>query len=229
MPPTYALLASPLLGPAIWRPVARVLTERGLDVVVPPPPNRAPRTPRDVFDHLLASLPGDRDLTLVPHSNAGAYVPLLANERVTAIVFVDAVLPPSAGQLPLAPARLLEFLRDRTEPDGLLPPWTRWWAPQDTDPLFPHPAVRDEVEAEQHRLPLSYFTQQLTVPLGWDERPCAYLAFGDTYAEECTNAAGRGWPVHTLPGRHLHMLVQPDLVAARIVAFSGTGTSTAPR
>jgi hypothetical protein len=59
------------------------------------------------------------------------------------------------------------------------------------------------------RLPLSYFQGALAVPRGWDERPGAYLAFGDTYTAERDDAAQRGWPMRTLPAGHLHQLTIP--------------------
>jgi hypothetical protein len=69
---------------------------------------------------------------------------------------------------------------------------------------------------EARSLPLSYFQACLPVPSGWERMPCAYLAFGDTYAVEREDAVRRGWPVRTLDGRHLHMLVDPDAVAEAI-------------
>ena len=84
---------------------------------------------------------------------------------------------------------MLESLADD---DGLLPPWTQWW--DDLSGLFPDDATRAAIEAGQPRLPLSYFTATLPVPDGWASGPCAYLAFGDTYAEEVAFArrtAGR--------------------------------------
>ena len=65
-------------------------------------------------------------------------------------------------------------------------------------------------------MPLSYFADQLQIPLGWDDRPSAYLSFGDTYGRERADAAARGWPVRRLPGGHLQMLVEPDVVAEAI-------------
>ncbi|MDQ3664926.1 MAG: alpha/beta hydrolase, partial [Actinomycetota bacterium] len=96
-------------------------------------------------------------------------------------------------------------------------PWTEWWDDEATAGLFPDAIVRRAVEAEQPRLPLSYFAASVPVRPGWDDKPGAYLAFGDTYAAEREQAAARGWPVRTLPGRHLQMLHDPAGVAAAIV------------
>ena len=50
--------------------------------------------------------------------------------------------------------------------------------------------------------------------------PGAYLAFGDTYAEDRVTALALGWPTATITGRHLHQLHQPDVVAERILALA---------
>jgi hypothetical protein len=218
--PTLALLHSPLLGPALWGPVAELLQTRGFDVLAVPRPAVAPRTPAEVLDWLLRCLPPQHSYLLIPHSNAGLYVPLLAQERdVEGFVFADAILPPPAGLVPVAPPSLLEHLGALADPQGVLPPWTRWWDDADLAPLFPGPAVRAGVEREQHRLPLSYFQQSVAVPAGWSQRPGAYLGFGDTYREEREDAATRGWPVSRLDGEHLHPLVAPSAVADEIQAL----------
>lgn len=215
-----ALLASPLLGPSVWQPVARILADSGWHSMVCA---ASPvRTGQDALAAFVAALPEDQDLVLVPHSNAGAYVPALTvQRRVVATVFVDAVLPPHSGHVPLAPPAFLGMLRDRVDDGGLLPPWTRWWDEADVARLFPDADSRARIEAEQQQLPLSYFEGVLPIPAGWSELPGAYVAFGDTYAEERSAAVRRGWPVQTLPGTHLHMLSDPDEVATALVAVLG--------
>jgi len=212
-----ALLPSPLVGPRVWRPVAERLSRRGWTLVTPPPAARAPRSPDDVLQHFVAAMPSEVDLVLIAHSNAGLYVPALTMQRrVTGYVFVDAGLPASQGRVPLAPPALLGFLTQLADDDGLLPPWSRWWGEADLAPLFPSIAIRRQIEQEQQQLPLSYFRGSLPAPSGWDDRPGAYLAFGDTYSADRTEANRRGWPVTTLSGNHLHMLVDPDRVTATI-------------
>jgi hypothetical protein len=215
-----ALLPSPLLGPAVWRPVAQKLTARGWQVIVPAASQAAPRSPDDVRRSILAALPAEQDLVLIPHSNAGLYVPALTTERsVAGYVFVDGRLPSNDGRIALAPSAFLELLALKADNDGLLPPWTRWWDEAHVASLFPDYQTRETVEREQRRIPLSYFRDSLPVPSGWDRMPGAYLAFGDTYASDRREAAGRAWPTSTLVGGHLHMLVEPDRVAAEIVAL----------
>ncbi len=102
------------------RPVARALSAKGWHTeicTVPEPVRRS----ADVLDALLAALPVDRDVVLVPHSNAGAYVPELAVQRlVVGIVFVDAILPPPSDPIPLAPSLLDVLCKEAAEPVNLV-------------------------------------------------------------------------------------------------------------
>lgn len=166
-PPTLVLMPSPLLGPAVWQPVAAELTRGGWPVQIVAASTTPPRTCADVVSHVLSAVPGDRDVVLVPHSNAGLYVPALVTRRqVVGAVFVDAGLPPKTGDVPLAPPQLFTLLADKADADGLLPPWTTWWDESDVAALFPNPEVRARVEREQPRVPLSYFSARLSVASG---------------------------------------------------------------
>lgn len=215
--PVVVLLPSPFVGPAVWRPVAANLRDRGWEVAEVTPPATAPRGPTVVRDRFLAAVPADREVVVVAHSNAGAFVPAVAaRPGVVATVFVDAVLPPRAGRLPLAPPALRDHLADLAT-DGRLPRWTDWFDEADVAPLFPDATTRRAVVAEQHCLPLDYVRSEVAVPAGWDDRPGGYLAFGDTYAEERADARARGWPVRTLDGGHLHMIVDPAAVTAAVL------------
>jgi hypothetical protein len=215
-PVHLVLVPSPLLGPATWAPVADVLRERG-HRATPVPLVR--RTVAGVLEAVVATA-GDGPVVLVPHSNAGLFAPRLGElVDVAATVYVDSALPADDGaDTTLAPEGFLDFLRGLADADGLLPPWTAWWG--DTGALFPDDATRAAVEAEQPRLPLSYFTQRVPVPPGWADRPAAYVGFGETYAEELAFALTRGWPVSTMPGTHLHALHDPTAVADEVLRLA---------
>ncbi len=220
MRPLLCLLPSPLLGRAVWTPVASELARLEWETTMASSATSAPRNPRDVVDAFLDQIPANRPVVLVPHSNAGLYVPaLIARRDVVANVFVDAGLPPASGVVPVTPPELYAFLSERVDDNGSLPPWTKWWDEADVAPLFPNDNVRRGVEDDERSLPLSYFSHCVDVPEGWDDVPSAYLAFGDTYAAEKAEADGRGWRVRTLPGNHLHMLIEPHHVAAEITAM----------
>jgi hypothetical protein len=218
--PVLLLVPSPLLGPATWRPVETWLRDQGHEThTVDFGPS--PRTPARVLDAVAAAAV-DQAVVLVPHSNAGLYAPHLAtliDVRVT--VYVDAALPHPASEgheTSLAPPALLEFLRGLADSDGVLPPWTQWW--DDVADLFPDISTRTAVEHEQVRLPLTYFTSRVPVPSGWTERPAAYLAFGDTYADERGLATRTGWPTRTIAGGHLQMLHDPGAVGGAVLDLS---------
>lgn len=200
------LVPSPLLGPATWQPTSRWLEEAGHDCLVLDVDRAASQAPAGSI--------------LVPHSNAGYHAPRLAAARnAAATVYVDAALAPlDLPATTLAPPEFLSFLEGLADADGLLPPWTEWWP--DLDGVFPSRESRARVEAEQPRLPLSYFTQRVAVPPHWSARPNAYLAFGATYADEIALSESLGWPTRVLDGAHLHQLHDPAGVGAALVELS---------
>jgi hypothetical protein len=218
--PVLCLLPSPLIGPSVWQPVSDVLSSRGWPVVSVP--GRDVRTFGDALAMYLAAIPADRSVVLIAHSNAGLFVPsLAARRRAAGYVFADAGLPGAVDQVPMIPAEFCEMLAAKADSTGLLPPWTRWWDEEDLSGLFPDARTRELVESEQRRLPLSYFRETVPVPSDWPSRPGAYLSFGDTYAAERATAVAWGWPVATLRGEHLHMLVDPVAVADAITNLIG--------
>ena len=219
MRPVLCLLPSPLLGPACWRAAGACLANAGWEVTGVPPAREAIRTGDDAMAAFLAAIPADREAVLIAHSNAGLFVPQLAQarNRVTGYVFADAGLPRhGVNQVPMIPAGFYDMVAGLADDNGLLPVWTEWWGDEDLSGLFPSARVRAEVGTEQRRLPLSYFTETLSVPADWPSRPGAYLAFGEGYAAERATAREFGWPVRTLAGKHLHMLVKPEEVATTI-------------
>ncbi|MGC4192271.1 MAG: hypothetical protein QM589_14055 [Thermomicrobiales bacterium] len=218
---TYLLMPSPLLGGSVWEPVAEALRASGHDAFIVPPMRTVPSSPADVIGHLLDVVPANGCFVLVPHSNAGLFVPaLIAVRSVATTVFVDARLPPASGQVVGAEGEFLHVLAGMADGDGTLPPWTRWWSEEDLEALYPTVEARQRVEREAPRLPLSYFRAAVAVPPGWDHAGGAYLAFCETYRAERDGAARRGWPTATIPGGHLHMLHDPTGVAGWIVRLS---------
>ncbi len=233
MRPTFVLVHSPSVGPATWRPVAERLAAAGYRVRVPsllqvatgePPfwPRIASAVRRD-----LSRLPTTCPLILVAHSNAGIFLPAIRSgldQPVLGSVFVDAALPARAGSTAVAPPALLEFLRPMAV-HGILPRWTDWWDEADVAPMFTDPTIRQTVIAEQPRLPLSYYEQEVPVPAGWDDHPCSYLLFGPPYDDLAAEARTRGWRVAHLPGAHLHQLVDPAGTARGILELTTEHTA----
>jgi hypothetical protein len=226
MTPLFVLVHSPSVGPATWTPVAKRLMALGHAARVPVltavgngDPPFWPRVVDGVLDD-LADVPPEQPLVLVVHSNAGPFLPLIrraVRQPVLACVFVDAALPARDGPTPMAPDEGLRMLRGLVDSDGLLPQWTQWWDEADVAPMFPDPATRRLVSAEQPRLPLSYYEQAIPAPAGWDDGPMAYIMFCPPYDVQAEQARERGWPVFHLPGAHLHQIVAPDAVADLIL------------
>lgn len=234
--PGIVLVHSLLLGPRTWTPAAARLAALGAETVVPSlidaveeddPPfwPRVSATINESLSHLSRGQP----IVLVAHSNAGLLVPVVVQavrRPVVGCLFVDARLPPRDGSTPAASPERLAYLRTKVT-RGRLPQWTTWWDGDDVATLFPDPQTRWAVSAEQPRLPISYHEQQIPVAAGWDHRPCGYLLFGPRYDRMAQESRERGWDVAEVPGGHLHQLVDPDAVTARIAAMTGAWGSPA--
>ena len=180
---------------------------------------------------LAAYVAAARDLetpVVVAHSNAGLFAPAVADAAAAPVTgYVDAALAASTGPTPLATPAFLTFLAGLADDDGLLPPWSQWWGDVD---LFPDDATRARVEARQPRLPLAYFHATLATPAGWESRRQAYLAFGDTYADETARARALGWKVRRLDvrdrGGHLFLLHDPAATATALRELVSSAATT---
>lgn len=209
------LLPSPFLPAHAYAALVDALGRRGWGVVVATTDSR-PDGPAPVLTAYGDCVERERPDVVVGHSNAGRYAVAVA--AGAPVVHVDAALPPSSGDATLAPEALLDHLAGLADPDGLLPPWTRWWSDEDVAAVVPGPRVLAGIRAQEPRLPLSYVRARLGAPVGWQEAPQAYLALGVTYAGELGLARRLGWPAQVLDGAgHLHHLVDPDAVAALVV------------
>jgi hypothetical protein len=228
----FVLVHSPAVGPGTWGPVARVLHARGHDAVVPDlrvvaqPHQRPPYWP--LVAATVADAMGQLDepgpVVLVAHSNAGLLLPTITGvspRPVAAAVYADAAVPSRPGPSAAAPAGMLERLRAMAHPDGRLPRWTDWWPAEDVDALVHDAEVRRELIEEQPLLPVDYYEQLLPVPALWWTVPTAYLRLSEAYDEELAAARRDGWPTATLPGHHLHQLVDPVGVAHALLDLAG--------
>src|SRR5262245_20241140 len=185
----FVLVHSLLLGPQSWAPVAARLSASGAATVVPSLLDVADADPpfwpavTDKVNEAVSRLPQGQPVIVVAHSNAGRLVRVIvdaAQRPVAGCLFVDASLPSRTGPTPAASPERLSALRAMVT-DGRLPQWTTWWDEDDVAQLFPDPQTRLRVSAEQPRLPLSYYEQQIPTPDGWDDRPCGFLLFGPPY------------------------------------------------
>jgi len=219
----FVLIHSLAVGPSTWQPVCDLLRRRGHAVDLPDLTGVAvgelpsgPRIARRVADEVDAVT--DENIAIVTHSNAGLFAPAIGEALSKASIsylFVDASVPPPSGSTTIAG----EFISDlRTKADGdRLPRWTDWWDEAEIAPILPVSVeLRETITREQPRLPLSWYEQAVDVPAGWDRLPCAYVYFGPPYDEIVDELVQRGWPVRHVPGKHLHMAVDPVAVADAI-------------
>lgn len=227
----YVLIHSPSVGPGTWAPVADRLRQAGHEVVVPSllgvADGGAPYWPRAVVAvrDALGEAGTREPAVLVPHSNAGLLLPLIAEgmeHPLAGTVFADASIPADSGSTTATEEEFLPFLRGLTGEDGRLPRWTDWWGDEDVAALLPDPAVRQAVVAEQPRLPLDFYLQVIPQPRGWTARPSGYLLFSAGYMALADQARQRGWPVTVTEGDHLHQVVDPDAVASALVELASS-------
>ncbi len=210
------LASSPLIGPLAISTLAAELAARGFDVATPSAP-----VALDRYIAAVARPCRARPCVLVGFSAAGPRLFAVASvARPDAIVFMDARLPDDGAAPDDEPAFADVLDRLSLDADGLLPPWPSWWPDGVLDSLVPEPAQRAAFVAECPRVPRAMFSVPLPAPAF--DGPCAYLAFGNTYADQRDLAARRGWPVATIDGaRHLAPLVAPAHVADGLIALIG--------
>ena len=216
---TALVLPSPLTPALVHAPLAAALRRRGWGVVVPGQAS-APVDALEVLARFASAAGRVAPDVVIAHSNAGRFAAFVAPVGA-AVVYVDAALPPTAGEAALAPETLLDHLAGMADDDGLLPPWSRWWPDEDVVAVLPDPVALARLRTAEDRVPLSYLRSRLGAPAGWRERPSAYLAFGSTYEDEVATARSLGWPVEVLEGAgHLHQLVEPEAVADAVTALA---------
>ncbi|KGN34813.1 hypothetical protein N802_01815 [Knoellia sinensis KCTC 19936] len=217
-PESILLLPSPLVGVHAYAVLAEAFRACGRFSEIAEPPSQVTTgvQVREAFRRAVLRMSPD---LVVAHSNAGLVAPAVADG--IPVVFVDAALPPTVGQTTMAPPALHDSIAGLADSSGLLPPWTQWWPEDDVAALFPDSQVRASIESQEPRLPLSYFRTTVGAPARWEARPCAYLAFGETYAREQARARRLGWPVAVLDDAlHLHHLHEPTGVAERVLELA---------
>lgn len=223
------LLPSPFLPARAYTPLVDALGHRGWGVVVAAT-DSVPIGPEPVLAAYAACVEQQHPDVVLAHSNAGRYAAAVAAGRP--VVYVDAALPPPAGDATLAPEALLDHLAGLADTDGFLPPWTRWWSDEDIAAVVPDQVVLAGIRAVEPRMPLSYLRARLGAPPGWQQAQQAFLALGGTYAVELARADALGWPTAALDGAgHLHHLVEPDAVAVAVVDLAsrlGVGAGERP-
>ncbi|HEY2508051.1 MAG TPA: alpha/beta hydrolase [Streptosporangiaceae bacterium] len=220
------LVHSPLVGSGTWGPVATDLAGAGYAVVVADLAETAAGGPPYHLRQAqaIAAAAGDQPVILIGHSRAGPLLPsagTMLGDSVLGYVFVDSRLPaPGCSWLDTVPA-FATRLRDLADPDGWLPPWSRWWADEELAALFPDPAVRQHFAAGCPRLPMAMLEEVYPPVPGWPDAPCSYLQLSDEYAGDAARARRLGWRVIHQPSHHLALLTDPEQVARELRQLVG--------
>jgi hypothetical protein len=219
----FVLVHSPVVGPATWRWVGEALAARGHPVKVPAVSQGITRQGWEAFASAVAAQAdaGDQAI-LIGHSGAGPLLPQIqahARSVLSPLVFVDAGVPPEAGEADLAPAEFMQDLRTIAI-DGVLPPWSQWFGPAVMSDLIPDDSKRATVTDELPRLPLSFFEVPVLAPTGWANGGCGYVQLSEPYSGEAAKAASRGWPVIQSMGAHLDIVTRPAEVADAILSVT---------
>jgi alpha/beta hydrolase family protein len=232
---TLVLLHSPLVGVESWGALPAALRRGGVAVLAArvdgdTRPPYAGRYVAQAAARVLAAAPEPAGpLVLAGHSGAGPLLPAVgaalraAGRPAGGYLFCDAGLPveqgPRVTRLDLLaredPAMAAGF-RDELEAGGRFP----GWSDRDLAPLVPDAAARAALLACLRPRGLDFFTEPLPgQPPGWPDGPCGYLHLSAAYDRWLERAEALGWPVARLPAGHFHALVDPDGLAAAMLAL----------
>ena len=84
----------------------------------------------------------------------------------------------------------------------------------------PRPGARAALIGSLRPRGLAFFTEPLPPAAGWPDAPCGFLRLSAAYDTWAAAAAARGWPTAGLDAGHFHPLVDPDGVAAALLALA---------
>jgi hypothetical protein len=150
---------------------------------------------------------------VVGHSGAGIFLPEIGRllpDGASALVFVDAVLPPEHG-VHTTPERLNQMLDSQTH-QGVLARWLDWWPEDIIGELLSDPADRAVLLEDMPRLPRAFYDEVVHVPDMWSETPCGYVRLSGGYDGEVEEAQRRRWPTRIVDGSHLSIYSNPSQV-----------------
>ncbi len=226
MHPSLLLIHSPLTGPSVWSALAAVARGGSWEVAAPDltsvatasPP--AWRTLVELANAAASTL--EPPIVIVGHSGAGVFLPLIGRglgDRLAALVFVDAVVPPEVGAHQTA-AGLAAMLDGQTE-DGLLKEWLDWWPEDVISEILPDPEDRRLLRSDMPRLARSFYAEEVPVPEHWSQWPCRYLQLSAAYDLDRDEAVRRRWRTARLEGTHLSVHTEPRAVFRAVLELIG--------
>ena len=221
------LVHSPLVSCETWEPVARDLAADGYAVAVPDLAGTIAAGPPYHLRQAqaVADSAAGQPAILIGYSRAG---PLLAaagsmlGNDVRGYLFFDARLPaPGRSWMQTTPPDQAAWLRGMADPQGWLPPWSRWWGEEELAALVPDPALRRQFAAGCPQLPLAMVEEAYPPTAGWPAAAGGYLQLSEAYHDQAAQARELGWPVRVQLSHHLALLTQPGQVASEIRSLIG--------
>lgn len=227
--PLLILVHSPLLGPASWQPVARLLRSRfGFDVLVPD--LRGVAAGPGPYEHRIAAeIARNADsnaraakIVLAGHSRAGSHLPAIADAlgaRVVGAAFVDARLPhPGLSAFDASPPEYRQSLAAMAH-DGMLPPWDQWFPPEAVAEVLARAEQREAFLAELHPIAMAYYEEPAADSVFGSATRCTYLQLSESYQDEADRAEALGWPTARRRADHLALFTDPGPVADFLSEF----------
>ena len=224
-----ALLHSPLVGPAVWRPVEALATASEIAARVLALPELSEMT-SNFYDRLVEAAAGQlREWgrsVLVAHSGAGGLIAPLVNAApalVEKVIFVDAILP-HPGRAWLATAGEDLAKRVTTEVDnGFAPPWDRWFPRRLISKLIPDDDDRGLFLGELRATPVG-FLREAAPDVGLPETlEWSYLRLSVAYEREAQIAQDAGRRTRRLDIHHLAAITHPGEVLSAISSLAAAG------
>jgi hypothetical protein len=227
---TVVLLHSPLVDAGSWGALPAALGRAGAAVLTvrvdgdTGPPYAAGYVGQAAAATLAAAT-APAPLVLTGHSGAGPLLPAVgaalraAGRPAGGYLFLDAGLPrPGASRLDLlaeedqamAAGFRAELEAGRRFPD---------WSDRDLEPLVPDRRARAVLVASLRPRGLDFFTEPLPATVGWPDAPRGYLRLSGAYRGWAEEARALGWPTAALDAGHFHALVDPDGLAAALLAL----------
>lgn len=230
-PHLWLLIPSFLLGSQTWCGVARVLERLGQRTVVPSPVRTTPRDEDHItpwLEGVIAALPAGNHLPIVVvgHSAACPREPLVVDRlltdghQVSSMILVNGRFPEDGSVPTERDSPFMDTLDALVRPDGHLPPWHRWWGSMISD-MLPDDEARKRVLSDAKPVPRAIFDQPIPAPKLPAEVGHAFLALGDMYKPSFDRARKEGWEVSRIDGEHLHMVVDPIIVAGALLSLAG--------
>jgi hypothetical protein len=142
-------------------------------------------------------------VAVIGHSGAGPFLPTIgaALGPATALVFVDAVVPPESG-LHRTSEGMKEMLDQQTK-EGMLQRWLDWWPTEVVAEILPDPADRERLRVDMPTVPRAFYEEDVVVPPRWSSQACGYVQLSHAYDADLAKAVDRGWPWERLALTHL--------------------------